>query len=78
MSTQDEAANDNIGSANSIEPNDMECRDIDLEPVDEEERRDGCVKDTDVQKRVKEYFNWMISADCGKKHERPVTQHCNT
>ena len=56
----------------------MECRDIDLELVDEEERRDGCVKDTDVQKKVQEYFNWMISADCGKKDERPATQHCNT
>jgi len=50
-STEVEAANDNSGSVNSIDLNDMECHDTDLEPVDEEERRDGCVKDTHTFRR---------------------------
>lgn len=81
QSTQDEADTDDNGVASGSDMEDMDSDgNDDVEPVDEEEQQDRNVnsnKDAEHEKEVKEFFEWMTSADGGKKHIKSATQHAS-
>ena len=75
--TQDKADNDQDGLVNDSDTDDMECDDDDVEPMDEKEQLGGSVTDTEDEKVVKEFFEWMTSADGGRKHLKSAKQHAS-